>query len=83
MAGTKRKHGEDTDDAPEEGTSSSNAPDGSAAVPDVLTVEGDMPQKKFYRARAHCNPLSFNETFEYPARPDLFDWTGRWESVTL
>jgi len=34
-----------------------------------------MPQKKFYRARAHCNPLSFNETFDYPTRPDLMDWT--------
>ena len=26
-----------------------------------LTAEGDMPKKKFYRSRAHCNPLSFNE----------------------
>ena len=40
-----------------------------------LTVEGEMPQKKFYRARAHCNPLSFNESFEYPAKPEFFDWT--------
>ena len=40
-----------------------------------ITTEGDMPQKRFYRARAHCNPLSFNECFEYPIRPDLFDWT--------
>ena len=35
-----------------------------------ITSEGDMPQKKFYRSRAHCNPLSFNETFDYPTRPD-------------
>jgi tRNA (guanine-N7-)-methyltransferase len=34
-----------------------------------------MPQKKFYRSRAHCNPLSFNENFDYPTRPDLMDWT--------
>lgn len=34
-----------------------------------------MPQKKYYRSRAHCNPLSFNETFDYPTRPDLMDWT--------
>ncbi|KAL7486516.1 hypothetical protein ACHAW6_012117 [Cyclotella cf. meneghiniana] len=40
-----------------------------------ITVEGDMPQKRFYRSRAHCNPLSFNENFDYPTRPDLFDWT--------
>lgn len=46
---------------------------GGGAAP--ITAEGDMPQKKFYRARAHCNPLSFNETFDYPVRPDLMDWT--------
>ncbi|KAL7515543.1 hypothetical protein ACHAXN_013426 [Cyclotella atomus] len=40
-----------------------------------ITADGEMPQKRFYRSRAHCNPLSFNENFEYPARPDLFDWT--------
>mmetsp|Transcript_10103 Transcript_10103/g.18203 ORF Transcript_10103/g.18203 Transcript_10103/m.18203 type:complete len:316 (+) Transcript_10103:52-999(+) len=40
-----------------------------------ITADGDMPKKKFYRSRAHCNPLSFNETFEYPTRPDLMDWT--------
>lgn len=22
------------------------------------------PQKKFYRSRAHCNPLSHNDSFE-------------------
>ena len=42
---------------------------------DPITSEGSMPQKKFYRSRAHCNPLSFNENFEYPTRPDLMDWT--------
>lgn len=47
--------------------------DGAVAAP--ITNEGDMPKKKFYRARAHCNPLSFNETFDYPTRPDLMDWT--------
>ncbi|KAL7449063.1 LOW QUALITY PROTEIN: hypothetical protein ACHAWC_001162 [Mediolabrus comicus] len=49
------------------------SPSSSAAAP--ITVEGEMPQKKFYRSRAHCNPLSFNEAFDYPTRPDLFDWT--------
>ncbi len=23
-----------------------------------------MPQKKFYRSRAHCNPLSHNDSFD-------------------
>lgn len=46
-----------------------------AAKKGPITAEGEMPQKKFYRARAHCNPLSFNETFDYPTRPDYMDWT--------
>ena len=40
-----------------------------------LTEEGSRPQKKFYRQRAHCNPLSHNDAFTYPRRPDLMDWT--------
>ena len=40
-----------------------------------ITVEGEMPQKRFYRSRAHCNPLSFNDSFEFPDRPESYDWT--------
>ena len=40
-----------------------------------LTEEGVRPQKKFYRQRAHCNPLSHNDAFEYPLRPEEMDWT--------
>ncbi|CAJ1967188.1 unnamed protein product [Cylindrotheca closterium] len=40
-----------------------------------ITSEGDMPQKKFYRQRAHCNPLSHNDAFEYPRTPQDMDWT--------
>eukprot|EP00501_MAST-03F_sp_TOSAG23-6_P002674 GSMAST32.ASY1.ANO1.2821.1 assembled CDS len=29
-----------------------------------------MPQKKFFRSRAHCNPLSYNDSFEYPQTPE-------------
>ncbi len=29
-----------------------------------ITWDGDMPQKRFYRQRAHCNPLSFNDSFD-------------------
>jgi hypothetical protein len=25
---------------------------------------GNLPQKRYFRQRAHCNPLSFNESFE-------------------
>jgi tRNA (guanine-N7-)-methyltransferase len=45
----------------------------TAFVP--ITQEGDRPQKKFYRQRAHCNPLSHNDSFDYPLRPDLMNWT--------
>jgi tRNA (guanine-N7-)-methyltransferase len=43
--------------------------------PTPITAEGDYPQKKFYRSRAHCNPLSHNDTFEYPRTPSDIDWT--------
>ena len=46
----------------------------SRTVP--ITSEGVMPQKKFYRQRAHCNPLSHNDKFQYPLRPDEMDWTA-------
>ncbi len=29
-----------------------------------ITIDGVMPQKRFYRARAHVNPLSHNDSFE-------------------
>ena len=47
-----------------------------------ITNDGDMPQKKFYRQRAHCNPLSHNDAFEYPIKPELMDWkTGDTNAV--
>jgi len=68
--GKKRAHNEsDAAANKQEATTTSSA----EAAP--ITAEGEMPQKKFYRSRAHCNPLSFNEAFDYPTRPDLFDWT--------
>ncbi|XP_071957165.1 tRNA (guanine-N(7)-)-methyltransferase B-like isoform X1 [Antedon mediterranea] len=33
-----------------------------------------MPQKKFYRQRAHSNPIA-DHTFEYPVCPDAMDWS--------
>jgi len=66
--GKKRAHNESGIAASKQEATSS-----SEAAP--ITAEGEMPQKKFYRSRAHCNPLSFNEAFDYPTRPDLFDWT--------
>ena len=42
---------------------------------EAITEDGEMPQKRFYRQRAHCNPLSHNDSFQYPLRPDKMDWT--------
>lgn len=39
-----------------------------------VTEDGEKPQKKFYRQRAHCNPLSHNDSFQYPLRPEVMDW---------
>ncbi|RXG68839.1 tRNA (guanine-N(7)-)-methyltransferase [Armadillidium vulgare] len=32
------------------------------------------PQKKYYRQRAHSNPMA-DHTFEYPVSPKDFDWS--------
>lgn len=69
--GKKRKAGSSNDD---EGATALRT-GVQVGINAPITTEGDMPQKKFYRSRAHCNPLSFNETFDYPTRPDFMDWT--------
>ncbi|XP_051528341.1 tRNA (guanine-N(7)-)-methyltransferase isoform X1 [Myxocyprinus asiaticus] len=33
-----------------------------------------MPQKRYYRQRAHSNPMS-DHTFEYPVGPEEMDWS--------
>jgi len=40
-----------------------------------------MPCKKHYRQRAHCNPLSNNDGFEYPVRPEEMDWTTYYPNI--
>ena len=49
--------------------------EGAQNEPTPITAEGEYPQKKFYRSRAHCNPLSHNDTFDYPLTPADIDWT--------
>jgi tRNA (guanine-N7-)-methyltransferase len=46
-----------------------------------ITLEGEMPQKRFYRSRAHCNPLSHNDSFEYPCKPSDMDWSVHYPSI--
>ena len=33
-----------------------------------------LPQKRYYRQRAHSNPLA-DHTFEYPVSPERADWS--------
>jgi len=37
-----------------------------------------LPQKRFYRQRAHSNPLSDHD-FDYPASPEDMDWSPYFE----
>jgi tRNA (guanine-N7-)-methyltransferase len=39
-----------------------------------ITAEGERPQKRFYRQRAHCNPLAHNDSYVYPISPDHMQW---------
>lgn len=34
-----------------------------------------LPKKKFYRQRAHSNPIA-DHCFDYPVSPDKMDWSG-------
>jgi tRNA (guanine-N7-)-methyltransferase len=44
-------------------------------------VVSAMPKKKFFRTRAHCNPLSHNNSFEYPLNPQAFDWQALYPGI--
>jgi len=41
---------------------------------DESDVEAKLPQKKFYRQRAHSNPIA-DHCFDYPVSPDKYDWS--------
>ncbi|EDX16892.1 GD16394 [Drosophila simulans] len=51
--------------------------------PDVLNptsaVTG-LPQKRYYRQRAHSNPIA-DHSFDYPARPEDVDWRSMYPSI--
>ena len=43
----------------------------------VLRKSGNMsalPQKRYYRQRAHSNPIA-DHCFDYPMDPDAMDWS--------
>eukprot|EP01025_Chloroclados_australasicus_P062492 TRINITY_DN820_c0_g1_i5.p1 TRINITY_DN820_c0_g1~~TRINITY_DN820_c0_g1_i5.p1 ORF type:complete len:529 (+),score=47.86 TRINITY_DN820_c0_g1_i5:84-1670(+) len=49
-------------------------------VEDLLKEKIKKPQKKYYRARAHCNPLSDNY-FPIPPKPDAVDWSELYPKI--
>jgi tRNA (guanine-N7-)-methyltransferase len=69
-------HGNNSENNNNENASSvnTNANTNTSEKREAITPDGEMPQKRFYRSRAHCNPLSHNDTFEYPSHPDQLDW---------
>ncbi|CAH2008189.1 unnamed protein product [Acanthoscelides obtectus] len=38
-----------------------------------MSAEVSLPQKRYYRQRAHSNPIA-DHCFDYPASPDEMDW---------
>nr|CAH7762653.1 unnamed protein product [Callosobruchus chinensis] len=39
-----------------------------------MTAEISLPQKRYYRQRAHSNPIA-DHCFDYPPSPDVMDWS--------
>lgn len=39
-----------------------------------------LPQKRFYRQRAHSNPIA-DHCFEYPSRPSDYDWEKLYPNI--
>ncbi len=50
------------------------------AEEDTLDENG-MPKKRFFRTRAHCNPLSHNDGFAYPLSSLLMDWSVYYPNI--
>ena len=55
-------------------TSSNNISNNNNSSSGPITADGVMPQKKFYRQRAHCNPLAHNDSFQYPLVVEDTSW---------
>ena len=65
--------------------------DGSAAVlsegvdaskaASILLDEKNFPKKRFFRSRAHCNPLSHNDGFDYPLSPEEANWSIMYPNI--
>lgn len=40
-----------------------------------------LPQKKFFRQRAHINPLGTAQAYEYPVDPDRMNWAPHYSDI--
>ena len=45
------------------------------------TSSSSMPNKRFFRSRAHCNPLSHNDGFAYPTTPEQAIWSVHYPNI--
>jgi len=43
--------------------------------------ELSLPQKKYYRQRAHSNPIADHD-FDYPSCPENYDWSSLYPNIT-
>ena len=45
-----------------------------------MAVEVKLPQKRYYRQRAHSNPMA-DHSFDYPVSPDDMDWSTYFKNL--
>jgi tRNA (guanine-N7-)-methyltransferase len=47
----------------------------------LMSASTHMPLKRYFRTRAHCNPLSHNDGFNYPISPQEAKWELHYPDV--
>lgn len=66
----------------EDGTAAVLSGDADASkAASILLDEKNFPKKRFFRSRAHCNPLSHNDGFEYPLSPEEANWSIMYPNI--
>jgi tRNA (guanine-N7-)-methyltransferase len=71
---SKKKFKDDDAEMREDDNVDGEDEDDKETMVQPITTDGDRPQKRFYRQRAHCNPLAHNDSYEYPVRPEAMVW---------
>jgi tRNA (guanine-N7-)-methyltransferase len=67
-------------DAEEHGCDSDGSEDKLSLTSTATTDSVALPQKRFYRQRAHSNPIA-DHCFEYPSDPLSMDWSAHYPTV--